>query len=342
MEDEWKDWKCIKQKGGDKKKMNKILPVAILVGIVFLCSFSAVSAISVTITPDEQITCPQISEFWFGATPSGVCQADKTVTYTVCVLVDHPYPGTLPATVTVTSTAPPSWFDWLTKTVTWPDTAKCWPLNVKVPLTLGKDAGGTYDIIVTAVDSFGQIANANATLKVQDHDYVTETMLSGSGKAVINEDFKNMAIATNVKKVIDFRGEVDCLTKNEYLIVKAEGNNANFEQESVVSEYKATTSGDRLIGDAQFKSCAVMGGTGVSLRERYEIYDTMESRCENLNHHVAGDQRWKTELCTYNDFTLGHYQLDSRQSIPCSKSIRDYDEYIGNLTVARHLIYRRP
>jgi len=184
---------------------------------------------------------------------------------------------------------------------------------------------------------------------VQDHDYVSETMIAGTGKNVtINRDFKNMAVAVKVKKRIKFSGEVECLTENEYLIVNARGNNANYEQESMIVGYKATGPGDSLIGDERFKSCAVMGGTGVKFHERYEIpYDptkngSMEMRCTNLNHHITGDMARKTELCTYNNFTNGRYLLESGQSVPCTRRSSNREEYIGDLTVARHIIYRRP
>ncbi len=82
-----------------------------------------------------------------------------------------------------------------------------------------------------------------------------------------------------------------------------------------------------------------MGGTGVDLRVAYDV-DWMESRCENINHHVTGDQKRKTELCTYNRFN-GTLLVDAKQSVPCSIHLEDSKIATGNLTVAQHLIYRR-
>ena len=331
------------------KRAKKILPVAILALVMLLCSASTVSAwVSVSITPDERITCPQISEFWYG-TPESVhpttCHVDKTVAYTVTVETDSP-----PASVSVIpGGAPASWFTWLNQDLPFPYTTGSWALDITVPLKLGKDAGGVYTITVIAVDLWGSHAQATAKLIVQDHDYVSETLIAGTGKSVtINRDLKNMAVAVKVKKRIKFSGEVECLTENEYLIVNARGNNANYEQESMIVGYKATGPGDSLIGDERFKSCAVMGGTGVKFHERYEIpYDptengSMEMRCTNLNHHITGDMARKTELCTYNNFTNGRYLLESGQSVPCTRRSSNREEYIGDLTVARHIIYRRP
>ena len=315
--------------------MKKLLIVVILAVIVVLCSASTVSAwVSITITPDKQYTCPQISEFWSGTAPD-VCHTDKTATYTVTVETDNP-----PVSVAVIpGEAPDSWFSWLDLTLPYPDKVRSWPLDVEVPLTLGTDAGGQYIITVRAYDSWGSSAQATATLVVQDHDYVTETLIAGTGDVTINEKVRNMAIAVKVDKTIDFHGTVDALTKNEYLMANALGANANFEQEAVVSEYRAILPTDYLYGDERFKSCAVMGGTGVDLRVAYDV-DWMDSRCENINHHVTGDQKRKTELCTYNRFN-GTLLVDAKQSVPCSIHLEDSKIATGNLTVAQHQIYRR-
>ena len=320
--------------------MKKILPVVILAVILLFCSASMATAwVSIVITPDEQVTCPQISEFWFGAADSGVCKANKTVTYAVTVETDSP-----PVSVAVIpGTTPTSWFSWLAQTLVFPDASMTWPLNLKVPLQAGKDAGGQYTITVTAVDWGGNTAQATAKLVVQDHDYVTETLVSGTGGTFLDEKFTNLAVAAKVDKHIGFLGEVDCFTKNEYLILDAEGNNANFEQESVISEFNATPGGF-LYGRERFQSCVAMGGTGVDIRQDYDIYPygTMESRCENLNHHMTGVQARKTELCTYNSFTNGSLTVDARQSVPCTKKVAERQEFFGDLTAAKHIIFRRP
>jgi hypothetical protein len=251
----------------------------------------------------------------------------------------------LPVSVAVIpGETPTSWFSWktLSQTLLFPDTSKTWPLNLKIPLIAGKDAGGEYTITVTAVDGGGNTAQATATLVVQDHDYVTETMVSGTGGTILNEKFTNLDIATKVDKQIEFLGEVDCFTKNEYLLMDAKGGNANFEQESVISEFKATMPGSYLYGSERFQSCAAMGGTGVDIKEMYHSFGTMESRCENINHHMTGDMARKTELCTYNSFTNGSFMVEARQSIPCTKKVAERQEFFGNLTAAKHLIFRGP
>ena len=350
MEDEWKDWRCIKQKGGDKKKMKKLLPVVILAVVVVLCSASTITAQpTLTIDPQKQYASPQISEFWGGASTDEVCHADKTVTYNIFVQ-NGAGAGLVSVAVNI-GNCDISWVDnpenaaagW-----SFPDISQTiWlnanegtilPLYINVPLTLGKDAGGTYNFEVTAGGQ-GWSFSTPATLVVQDHDYVTETLIAGTGDVTIKEKVRNMAIATSVDKVIDFHGTVDALTKNEYLIVDAKGNNANFEQEAVVSEYRAILPTDYLYGDERFKSCAVMGGTGANIHEEY-VFDWVESRCENINHHVTGDQKRKTELCTYNRFN-GTLLIDARQSVPCSIHREDSKIAIGNLTVGQHIIFRR-
>ncbi len=329
--------------------MKKLLPVAILAVIVLLCSVSAVSGIAVYITPDKQYASPQISQFWAipPPPPTSPCQADKTVTYTVTVVTNSP-----PVSVSINpGRAPASWFSWLNQNLPYPQTTGSWALNITVPQTLGKDAGGVYTFTVVAVDWAGASASTTATLIVQDYDYVSETLVQdAAGNYILNEDYRNMAVAVKVKKHMDVIGVVETLTKNEYVIENAKGNNANYEQESMISDYKATLPGDHLIGDEQFKSSAVMGGTGARFHENYDVYydpnvtspNSIVLRCENINHHVTGDQRWKTEFVTYNEFDQGWYLLKSRQSVPCTRSISSRDEILGKFTFGKHIIYTRP
>jgi hypothetical protein len=169
---------------GKRTKMKKLLPVAIIAVIVLFCSASTAASI----TPDELITCPQISEFWFGVAPCEQCHADKTVTYTVTVATDPPPGWYLPTSVASVSVipgeAPAGWFSWLNlqPPLGPPDWTWSEPLDVKVPLTLGKDAGGVYTITVIAANWKGERAQDTATLIVQDHDYVSETLIGSLEK----------------------------------------------------------------------------------------------------------------------------------------------------------------
>lgn len=334
--------------------MKKLLPVVILAVVVVLCSASTITAQpSLTIDPQKQYASPQISEFWGGASTGEVCHADKTVTYNIFVQ-NGAGAGLVSVAVNI-GNCDISWVDNSENAAagwSFPDLSQTiWlnanegtilPLYINVPLTLGKDAGATYNFAVTAGGQ-GWSFSTPATLVVQDHDYVSETLVAGTAKLVtINENYRNMAMATNVNKFISFSGTVDCLTKNEYVIEYAKGNNANYEQEATVDNYRRrpTKPQDLLYSDARFKSCAAFGGTGVDIHEEYAV-NWMESRCENLNHHVTGDQKLKTELCTYNRFD-GVLLIDARQSVPCSKRIVNSQYFDGNLTAAKHIIFRRP
>ena len=336
--------------------MKKQLPVAILALVVLLCSASAVSAqvdLLVTITPTVQYASPQISQFLVnGDTAPANCQADKTVTYNIFVQ-NGEEAGLISVAVNI-GNCDISWFDnpenvaagWspgLSQTISLnANEGTTLSLYINVPLTLGKDAGGTYDFVVAAGKP-GSYLSKPATLVVQDHDYVSETLVVGTAEEVtITENYRNMAIATEVEKVITFSGTVDCLTKNVYVIKNAKGNNANYEQEAMVNNYRQRPAepSDLLYGDERFKSCAAFGGTGADIHEIYAV-NWMESRSENLNHHVTGDQKLKTELCTRNTFD-GELLIDARQSVPCSKRIVDTKYFFGNLTAAEHIILRRP
>jgi hypothetical protein len=314
----------------DVRKKKNLSSVLIITVFLVLCSVSPVTAwVTVTISPDRHSTCPQISSY-FGSP----ILADKTVTYAVTVETNCP-----PASVAIIpGNAHANWFSWLSKTMPWPNTAKTWPLDIKVPLTLGKDAGGVYTFSVTAVDSCGSSARTTATLVVQDHDYVSETYVAGTGNVTLNKKVRSMAAVVSLDNSISFDGTVDCVRQNVYLIEDARGANANFEKETEVLNYRKI--GQNLIDEERFKSCAALGGTGVYIYE-YQNVSWMEYKRENINHHVTGDQRYKTEMTVLKRFN-GTFVIDVRQSVPCSRHVRDREEFHGNLTVHKHVILRRP
>jgi N-acetyl-anhydromuramyl-L-alanine amidase AmpD len=109
---------------------------------------------------------------------------------------------------------------------------------------------------------------------------------------------------------------------------------------SAVDGYRATVQGDRFICDEQLKSSFVFGGTGAKIHEHYNVQG-MDARLESINLHSTGDERHKTELDTINEFS-GHFLIDAEQSIPGYKHIEDRQEFFGNFTVSKHLLFRRP
>ena len=318
--------------------MNKILPVAILAVIVLFCSASTAAAwVGLYVTPDRQVTCPQTSSYWGAPStpPMPPLLDDKTATYTVTVETDNP-----PVSVVIIpGETPIGWFSWLSQTLPWPNTAGIWPLDLSVPLKLGKDAKGVYTFTVSAVDFGGASASATVELVVQDHDYVSETLVQiepeNTANVTLDERFRSMPIATSVDKHIEFDGTVEHFEKNEYLLFDALAC-PNFQQETMTFGF----SGEYMRGDEKFKSCAPLGGTGVSIHEQYDV-DWMETRVESLGHYITGEQRYKTELSTYNTFN-GTFMLDARQIVPVSRYVKERQTFDGNLTVGRHLVFRLP
>ncbi|MGB3460058.1 MAG: hypothetical protein WBB08_12375 [Halobacteriota archaeon] len=317
--------------------MNKLLPVAILAVVVLFCSASTAAAwVGLYVTPDRQVTCPQTSSYWAPSTPPmSPLLDDKAVTYTVTVETDDP-----PVSVVIIpGETPIGWFSWLSQTLPWPDTAGIWPLYLSVPLMLGEDAKGVYTFTVSAVDFGGASASATVELVVQDHDYVSETLVQiepeNTAKVTVDERFRSMPIATSVDKHIEFNGTVEHFEKNEYLLFDAL-TCPNFQQETMTFGF----SGGRMKGDEKFKSCAPLGGTGVSIHEQYDV-DWMEQRVESLGHYITSEQRYKTELSTYNTFN-GTFMLDARQLVPVSRYVKERQTFDGNLTVGRHLVFRLP
>jgi len=314
------------------------LPVVIVAAVVILCTASTVSAwVTLYVTPDRHVTCPQTSNYWAPTSSPQEYLDDKTVKYTITVETDNPpvYVVIIPEETPIGWFIPP-----LSHTLPSPNTAGIWLQGLRVPLTLGEDAGGVYAFTITAVDAGGASAHATVYLEVQDHDYVSETYIAtntnNTAKVTLDGRFRSMAIATSMDKDIEFDGTVEVFEENEYLIFNARGDNANFQQESIIVEFN----GPYLRGTETLKSCAALGGTGVTLSESYDVH-WMDQRVKSLGQYITGEQRYKTELSTYNEFN-GTFRLDARQTVPISRSVREHQTVEGNLTYARHIIYRLP
>ena len=316
--------------------MKKMLPVVIVAAVVILCTASTVSAwVNLYVTPDRHVTCPQTSSYWDpSAAPMSPLLDDKTVTYVVNVETDCP----AVSVVVSPEETPISWFSWMSQPLPSPNTVGIFPLDLSVPLTLGKDAAGVYTFTIIATDSCGGSAQATLVLEVQDQDYVSETLVTmdpenRAEKVTLDERFRSMPIATSVDKHIEFNGTVDHFEKNEYLLLDAIAC-PNFQQESMTFGFRNGS----MTGYEKFKSCAPLGGTGVTIHEQYDV-DWMETRVESLGHYITGEQRYKTELSTYNTFN-GTFTLNARQIVPVSRYVKEQQTYEGNLTVGRHLIFR--
>jgi len=317
-------------------RMKKMLPLMLVAAVVILCTASTVSAwVNLYVTPDRHVTCPQTSSYWNPTAPIPQLLDDKTVTYTITVETDNPpvYVVIIPEETPIGWFIPP-----LSHTLPSPDTAGIWLLDLRVPLTLGKDAGGVYAFTITAVDSGAASAHATVELEVQDHDYVSETLVqmnnNNTAKVTLDKRLRSLPIATSVDKHIEFNGTVDLFEENEYVILDALGGNPNFQQESITVGFRS----GRMTGDERFKSCAPLGGTGVRIQEQYDV-DWMGLRYESLGHYITGEQRYKTELSTHNEFN-GTFTLNARQIVPVSRYVKEQQTYKGNLTVGRHLIFR--
>ena len=170
------------------------------------------------------------------------------------------------------------------------------------------------------------------------YDYISETSIEGEGTFSIDKKVRNRAAAIHVEKHVRCNGSIDGFVANEYLIEEARGNNPNFEQVDAVDGYRATAPGHYLYGEERIRSSFVFGGTGARIEEKYDVLK-MDTRLETINLHSTGDQRYKTEFETINDFS-GYLLIDARQSIPGVKRIEDRQEFAGNFTVRKHIIFK--
>ena len=303
--------------------MKKLLVLAILA--VVLCSASTVTAsvgTNITIYPSSQYSSP-----------------GKTVEYTITV---YNYDSNSNSVVLEVESCKcdSSWFEWTEKSV-YVRAHSLNSLTLKVTPSMNATER-TYNWNVATTS-----ASASATIVVQGYDYASETHVEGKGVFVIDKDVSSFTdsnaehqFSVSFDKHYVFSGEIDGFVSDEYLIEGAQGDNANFEQKSAVGVYRAKASGDFLYGSEKLHSPFPFGGTGTTIREQYDVH-RMDLRLEDVNLHSTGNQRYKSELATINEFG-GHFLLDAKQSVPGYTQIAIRNEFFGNLTVCKHLIFRRP
>ena len=306
--------------------MKKLLALAILVAVAFysLSTVSASVGTSITIYPSLQYSSP-----------------GKTVEYTITV---HNYDleSQSIALEVEAGKCNSSWFEWTGKSVyVRARSLNSLTLNV-TPSMNATERAYKWKVVATSAS-----ASASATIVVQCYDYASETHVEGKGVFVIDKDVSSFTgfdaehqFSVSFDKHYAFSGEIDGFVSDEYLIEGAQGDNANFEQKSAVGVYRANASGDFLHGSEKLHSPFPFGGTGTTIREQYKV-QKMDLRLEDVNLHSTGNQRYKSELATMNEFG-GHFLLDAKQSVPGYTQVDIRNEFFGNLTVCKHLIFRRP
>jgi len=135
-----------------------------------------------------------------------------------------------------------------------------------------------------------------------------------------------------------FSGSVDALVKNEYLVDKALGKNANFQEKDAVDNYNAVSLGDALVGTENFKSSAVFGGVGAKVRESYDV-SQMEFKDQDFTLHQTGSLKKTAEFKTADNFT-GYYLIDAKQVVPGQKNLKEFEEYFGSFEINRRILFR--
>ncbi len=231
---------------------------------------------------------------------------------------------------------PAGWFSWTKKTLTIPaGVSRSESLQVS-PIM---DAiAGEYTFRAEASAKCYRPGSAVASFDVQDHDYASETAVSGTGQFQINKNVRSMNSGIKSNKEVFFSGSVDALVKNEYLIDQAKGRNPNFEEQDAVDNYMAIQPGDSLFGTESFKSSAVFGGVGAKVTEAYNVQQ-MEFKSQDFNLHQTGSLKKTAEFKTADNFT-GFYLIDAKQTIPGQKGLSEHEEYLGSFEINRRILFR--
>ena len=231
---------------------------------------------------------------------------------------------------------PFEWFTWTTTLMTIPA-----GVSRSVALQVLPDTNavaGEYRFAVEASAKCRSSKPSPANFKVQAFDYASETTVAGTGQFQINKDLRSMNSGIKSSKNVLFSGSVDALVKNEYLVDKALGKNANFLEKDAVDNYNAVSPGDTLAGTESFKSSAVFGGVGAKVLESYDV-TRMESKDQDFTLHQTGSLKKTAEFKTADNFT-GSYLIDARQIVPGQNSLKEFEEYNGSFEINRRILFR--
>lgn len=231
---------------------------------------------------------------------------------------------------------PFEWFSWTSTPVTIPaGVSRFLALQVSPDTNA---VAGEYRFAVEASAKCRSVGQKDAKFKVQSFDYASETSVSGTGQFQIDKNLRSMNSGIKSTKSVLFSGSVDALVKNEYLVDKALGKNANFQEQDAVDNYNAVTLGDALVGTESFKSSAVFGGVGAKVRESYDV-SQMEFKDQDFTLHQTGSLKKTAEFKTADNFT-GYYLIDAKQVVPGQKNLKEFEEYFGSFEINRRILFR--
>ncbi len=231
---------------------------------------------------------------------------------------------------------PFEWFSWTSTPVTIPA-----GVSRSVALQVSPDTNavaGEYRFAVEASAKCRSVGQRDAKFKVQSFDYASETSVSGTGQFQIDKNLRSMNSGIKSTKSVLFSGSVDALVKNEYLVDKALGKNANFQEQDAVDNYNAVSLGDALVGTESFKSSAVFGGVGAKVQESYDV-SQMEFKDQDFTLHQTGSLKKTAEFKTADNFT-GYYLIDAKQVVPGQKNLKEFEEYFGSFEINRRILFR--
>ena len=233
---------------------------------------------------------------------------------------------------------PFEWFSWATETLSIPaGGSRSLPLQITPDVNA---AAGKYKFEVEATGNCRRAGHETTEFVVQAMDYASKTYVSGEGDFQISKNLKSMKSGIRSTKDVYFKGEVEDLVKNEYLVVGAKGRNPNFWEEDQVDDYRAREIGEALMGEESFKSSAVFGGVGARVTETYDVTN-MTSKVQDFTLHQTGSLKKMAEFNTEDEFT-GKYWIDAKQSIPGQQSLKEQEQYNGSFLINRTIIFRDP
>ena len=92
------------------------------------------------------------------------------------------------------------------------------------------------------------------------------------------------------------------------------------------------------MGTEIVKSSLVFGGIGAKFEESYNL-ETMEFKEQEIDIHHTGSMKKRANFQTIDNFT-GYLMLDSKQSVPGQRNIREFEEFMGSFEIQRKITFK--
>ena len=212
-----------------------------------------------------------------------------------------------------------------------------------------KKIGIVLAALVIAIFMVWTAAAMNEIEMPQQEQYFTEhSAVQGTGFISISKKVLDKTIAIDVVETLEgFTG-----WNGTFAMQTTEKLNESANNESQVIDPKKpwltenyysktmiqfeSSGGERLTSDATYKSPSFHGGTGASVRERFDVTMIQKDESVMIKTTSAVGKRQTLSFDTKNDFS-GRWQTDSQWKKVCEKDIEHSQFFLGDFQLTKDL-----